>query len=241
MLKLLRSELKALFKWRASTYTIAVMIFIGLFSVFINTSSDAPTLDGFFAFPYITMMICSVISGLFLYRDYSQNTIRNKISVGHSRSSVYFSKTITVFIFMLLNIALSSAMTLIAGSIFGDLEYIDWGIFVQNILMTFANLCVAVTLVSLFAINIQSPVGSMLPMMLMFAVMFVGMITMELLMINENTEMIELFKTLPIMSQQFLLETEKPVNLHGTLIISGLIVAIGQYLSFSIFRKLDLK
>ena len=241
MLKLLRSELKALFKWRASTYTIAVMIFIGLFSVFINTSSDAPTLDGFFAFPYITMMICSVISGLFLYRDYSQNTIRNKISVGRSRSSVYFSKTITVFIFMLLNIALSSAMTLIAGSIFGDLEYIDWGIFVQNILMTFANLCVAVTLVSLFAINIQSPVGSMLPMMLMFAVMFVGMITMELLMINENTEMIELFKTLPIMSQQFLLETEKPVNLPGTLIISGLIVAIGQYLSFSIFRKLDLK
>ena len=241
MLKLLRSELKALFKWRASTYTIAVMIFIGLFSVFINTSSDAPTLDGFFAFPYITMMICSVISGLFLYRDYSQNTIRNKISVGHSRSSVYFSKTITVFIFMLLNIALSSAMTLIFGSIFGDLEYIDWGIFVQNLLMTFANLCVAVTLVSLFAINIQSPVGSMLPMMLMFAVMFVGMITMELLMINENTEMIELFKTLPIMSQQFLLETEKPVNLPGTLIISGLMVSIGQYLSFSIFRKLNLK
>lgn len=241
MLKLLRSELKALFKWRASSYTIAVMIFIGLFSVFINTSSDAPTLDGFFAFPYINMMICSVISGLFLYRDYSQNTIRNKISVGHSRSSVYFSKTIAVFVFMLLNIALSSSMTLIAGSIFGDLEYIDLGIFVQNLLMTFANLCVAITLVSLFAINIQSPVGSMIPMMLMFAVMFVGMITMELLMINENTEMIELFKTLPIMSQQFLLETEKPVNLPGTLIISGLMVAIGQYLSFSIFRKLDLK
>jgi hypothetical protein len=32
---------------------------------------------------------------------------------------------------MFLNIALSSAMTLITGAIFGDLEYIDWGIFVH--------------------------------------------------------------------------------------------------------------
>ena len=241
MLKLLKAEIKALLKWRASTYMVATMIFLGLFAVFINIGSDSPTLDGMFVFPYIGMMICSVISGLYLYRDYSQNTIRNKISVGHSRCSIYFAKVITIFIFMLFNIALLLALNILAGSIFGDIEYVDWNILAQNLLMTFANLCVVVTITTIFAINIQSPVGAMVPMMLMFAFMFAGMILMEMFVINENTEMIELFKILPLMSQQFLLETEKPFDLPATLIMSGAFTLIVQYLGFCIFRKLDLK
>ena len=81
MLNLLKSDLKALFKWKATIYAILAVFALSISSILLNISYDDPTLSSFFELAYVNIMIISVIIGLFVYRDYSQNTIRNKIVV----------------------------------------------------------------------------------------------------------------------------------------------------------------
>ena len=241
MHKLLKAETSALLKWRAIIYTIAIIVILGAFSPFLNIMNEDPTLGGCFEFTYIVLMITSTILGLFMYRDYSQNTIRNKIVVGHSRASVYFSKSITISGFMLLVIIMFFALSVSIGACFGDIGYIDWNIFVQNCLMVLISTLAIASLVALTSICIQSPIGAMLPLMLMMTAMFVCMIMLEMFMVNENTAMIELFQTMPILSLITLTETTKPFDLIGTAVYGAVLICVLQIGGYTIFRKMDLK
>ena len=49
----------------------------------------------FFTFVMFIGLVASVFCGLFLGTEYSDGTIRNKIIIGHSRASIYFSNLIT--------------------------------------------------------------------------------------------------------------------------------------------------
>ena len=96
MLNLLKSDLKVLFKWKATIYAILAIFALSASSILLNISYDDPILGSFFELAYVNIMIISVIIGLFVYRDYSQNTIRNKIVVGYGRVSIFVAKTITI-------------------------------------------------------------------------------------------------------------------------------------------------
>ena len=241
MFNLLKSDLKALFKWKATIYAILAISALGVSSILVNISYDDPTLSSFFEFTYINMMITSVIIGLFIYRDYSQNTIRNKIVVGHGRASIFFAKTITILTMFITTAIAQTAAVLIVGSLFGDLDYIDWAIFAQNYVVYFITIVVVTAMVSLISINIQSPIGAMLPMMLLFFIMFVGMIILEMLMINEDTAMIELFRTVPVLNSLTLVETEKPFDLAATCVIGVGMFLLMEVLGLIVFKKIDLK
>lgn len=242
MLNLLKAEFKTLFKWKATWYLLFfALVFGAVTPVFNSVIYEDPTLSGCFEFIYVYMMITSIIAGLFIYRDYAQNTIRNKVVVGHSRISIYLSKVIVTCVLFIFVVSTLSLSNIVIGLCVGDLDYIDWGVYLQNCGMV---LCTAVTIssfVGLLAINIQSPLGAMLPMMFLMALAFFSLIYVAMLMINEQTEILNLFQTLPVTSTMMLSETVKPHDITGTvaytIVLSFLMNAIGVL----IFRKIDLK
>ena len=241
MLNLLKSDLKALFKWKATIYAMLAIFTLSASSILLNISYDDPALSSFFELAYVNIMIISVIIGLFVYRDYSQNTIRNKIVVGHSRVSIFVAKTITILTMFLSTALVQTSTSLITGSLLGDLDYIDWAIFAQNYAVYFVTIIVVTTMSSLIAVNIQSPIGAMLPMMILFMVMFGGMIVLEIIVTSGNTAMVELFKTMPVLNMLMLVETEKPFNLLATGVMGASMSLTMNAIGLMIFKKIDLK
>ena len=242
MLNLLQADLKALLKWKATIYTLIIMIVLGALVPFMNIILyETSALNGVFEWTYIVMMISSIIIGLFIYRDYSQNTIRNKVVVGHSRTSIYFSKAILIALFLIGVFIIFLLSAIIVALCLGNIDYIDWSVFLQNCGVAICSSLTAASLIALLSINIQSPVGAMLPMMLLFAIMFCGMILMEMLITKEQTQVLELLQTLPITAGLTLTESTKPFNLTDTIIYSSCICFVMQMLGFKIFRKLELK
>ncbi|MCH5349762.1 MAG: ABC transporter permease subunit [Oscillospiraceae bacterium] len=101
MSKLLRADFIRLFKSRI--FWLGLIFMVGLAGVAMWTnwkdSHDFPDYynppDGllFVGAAYIGIVI-AVVLGIFIGTDYSHGTIRNKISVGHSRMKMYFSNLI---------------------------------------------------------------------------------------------------------------------------------------------------
>jgi uncharacterized integral membrane protein len=241
MFNLFKAEIKTLLKWRAILYTIISMCILGVFVILNNDINEDPTLGGIFEFNYIVIMVSSIIMGLFLYRDYSQNTIRNKIIVGNSRISIYFSKALTTFVALIINAFVFGLTAMCGGYLFGDLSYIKWDVFLQNYIVVISTLLVVSSFISFLSINIQSALGAVLPMMLLFAIMFISMIYMEMLAINENTEMLELLRTIPITSAISLSETIEPANWQCTALIGVIMSFCLLYGGYIWFSRSDIK
>lgn len=241
MLRLLKADFKALLKWKATIYLLFSLILLVALKRYMNMLNGAPAFDGIFEFVYIIMLIASVIVGLFIYRDYSQNTIRNKIVVGNSRASVYFSKAIVIGVFQMAVVSLFIFIFVVSNLITGDINSIDWKIFWENCVMIFATVMVTSSFAAMISINIKSPIGAMLPMIILFAVMMVGMFWMEYARMNGNRKGIELFQTLPVVSVISLDETVKPLDICKTTIIGFIMSIIMLELGYVWFRKADLK
>lgn len=242
MFQLLKAELAALMKWKATIYTILFMIGLGAIIPLMNSVLyEDPTMQGFFEFTYIVLLISSVIIGLFVYKDYSQNTIRNKVIVGHSRATVYFSKALLVALSLIGFFLIFLLSTFVVGMCIGDLSYLNMSVFIQSCVIVICSILTAASLISLIAVNIQSPVGALLPMMLLFSIMFLSMLYAEMLMINEQTEILELLQTLPLTSCLMLNEVTKPFNMVGTIIYSIITCAVMQIFGCGIFQRINLK
>lgn len=101
MIKLLRADLARMFKtlsfWLCGACSTAFIVWYFLLE-YSSHPSWARQL-GAFAFgtmPEVSLLFfASVFAALFVGTDYLEGTIRNKISIGHSRASIYFSNLIT--------------------------------------------------------------------------------------------------------------------------------------------------
>lgn len=241
MFKLLNAEFKTLLAWEGILYVIALTLIIGIFCPGINILNESPTLDGCFTFPFVVLAILSTFLGLFTYRDYSQNTIRNKIVVGNSRASIYFAKSLLVVGTMFVLMMLFLGVNVLIGWCFGDISYIECDVFINNCFMILISTLVIASFTSLTSICIQSPIGAMLPLMFMMSSMFACTIMFEMFTINENKFMIELFQTLPVVSLITLSETVQPFDLIVTTVYGLAMTLVLQLSGFAIFKKTDLK
>ena len=101
MSKLLRADFIRLFKSRI--FWLGVIFMVGLASVAMYTNwKDSHDFPDYYNPPdglllagaaYLGIVI-AVVLGIFIGTDYSHGTIRNKLSVGHSRIKMYFSNLI---------------------------------------------------------------------------------------------------------------------------------------------------
>lgn len=102
MSKLLRADFRRLFKSKFFYFGIGVMFLMGLvpidrYNVNKNLGDRLWSLDDdYFAYSIILYFITVILTTLFVGVEYSCGTIRNKIAVGHKRSSIYFSNLIVL-------------------------------------------------------------------------------------------------------------------------------------------------
>ena len=98
MANLLAEGYRRLFKGKRFYIVLAVIMAIPIIaSVFIRiVEKRALNLGGALAFSMIgTMtMFISITAGLFIITDFKNNTIRNKIIIGHSRANIYLANLI---------------------------------------------------------------------------------------------------------------------------------------------------
>ncbi len=116
MTKLLSANLLRLRKSMLFWGTLAVSFGFGAFTVYTRLSDrikygEHVQLDFIiFFYSMVIGLFASVFISLFFGTEYSDGAIRNKVAVGHSRFSIYFSNLLTAYVVSLL----STAATLLA-------------------------------------------------------------------------------------------------------------------------------
>lgn len=126
MTKLLRAGFYRLKKDKMFWIGIIFMAAIGLF-VPVRNYIDAmdsgytvPFDNYLFGFTLFTGIITAVFSSLFIGTEYSDGTMRNKIVVGHTRSSIYFSNLIiNTVAAVLMTLAFIIAVSAVGIPLFG--------------------------------------------------------------------------------------------------------------------------
>lgn len=136
MLKLLRSNFSRFIKSRSMWISLAVQAFVLIAMMMISviqkkTDPDVSpvTSDVFLLVIYslfgipLQGILISVFGCLFIGADYGNGTIRNKLIMGHSRTSIYLANYITVAVFaVVLNIVGLLAVLAVGLPIFGTFK-----------------------------------------------------------------------------------------------------------------------
>lgn len=241
MRNLLKAELKTLFHWKATKYAVGFMLLLAALMEGVAFLNEEPAMGSMTSMSAIILLVASAIGGLFVYLDYSQNTIRNKIAVGYSRLECYISKSIAVF--TLFFILVAGSMLIMGGIAYGfmDTEYVVWEAFWKNCMIVFTSVVTVSVLTSMLAINIQSPLGGLLPMMFTTAVFLTGIFGMEMLYINEAEEIIKIVQSIPVICLVYLSETVVPENFWLSVIIACAVSVSFFWAGYLTFRKADLK
>ena len=99
MNKLLRVNLKLMVRRKDTRLCAGLSVVLAVLGALVSKLNGNMTWYDMFEFPLILVMIFSAVGGLFISRDYTQNTIRNKLTVGHKRTGIYLANQITETIF----------------------------------------------------------------------------------------------------------------------------------------------
>lgn len=138
MINLISANLKRLKLSKIFWIQIVFMIALGIYLPLIHWSnnqtsvskSSIETLDmGFFAYTIAATIFISVFCCLFLGTEYSDGTMRNKLIVGHSRSTIYLANLIVcsiaaIFFCIAYLVTAISIGTLLIGFFTTDIKFI---------------------------------------------------------------------------------------------------------------------
>lgn len=119
MYKLLSADLTRLWKNRTFWIVCLMMLFLSA-GIMLNFCRHASTLEtasldnAYFSLAPVLGIFCATFSVLFLGTEYSDGSIRNKLSVGHTRITVYLANLLVCF-----TATLSFSAVWLAGGLIG--------------------------------------------------------------------------------------------------------------------------
>ncbi len=144
MLKLVNAYFNRLFKWRIFQILMAVMLVMGVVLGLVFRELlivyQIPVIASSLIFP----IYIGVVIALFNYPFFTNGTIRNQITVGHKRSSVFFADWAASSVFALVLYLILSLSILCTAAIAGNSNMVCW----ENIVL---GLVISSLLVMLFA------------------------------------------------------------------------------------------
>ena len=189
MRRLIRADLHNLFKDKSfliiSIFSFLLGVFMPLIGLKNKIRYDEITVfeDGFFIFLSVFALLIPASVSFFVGKSFDWGTLRNKICVGHSRISIYFSFLITCLMGTTILVALYFIPYLILGSFM--LEAMDIPLkafvlfFLSSILVLFSLTALSVAIVE----NIESRVVSMaITIVVVIVLLMVGSIAVQMLM-----------------------------------------------------------
>lgn len=239
MLNLLKVELKTLIKFKPTQWMLVLYpILAVLFTFMMNLNESAPLtalINGMFLVNIITVSV----GGLFLYTDYSQNTIRNKIVVGHTRLSVYTAKFAVIFLFYLACILLYAVPSFIIDCFVSDMKDVVWEAIWKNMLIVFCNMIINVAIIVFFTTVMRSIIGAIMPFCAAEFLAVGGTLWLEILSVD-NPDLFEIVQAVPCIKAMMLSAEIVPTDVGmSCAITAGMVVSLllSGYLSF---RRADL-
>ena len=157
--------------WRSRLFWImeAGVFAWGIFVYFllrVNTANGYPFQNGNnYFFNYMTFVGITVacFSGLFIGTEYSDGTMRNKISVGHSRVTIYLANLVTV---ACAGVAQSAAYTLAAVTagplLVGDMVWRRLYSLPETFALAFLSICTSAAIAVLISMVVQDKAKAVL-------------------------------------------------------------------------------
>lgn len=237
MNRLLKTEISCMISRFDVKCTLVLSIAFGMLSAVLSDSSDDGTWSNVFAIYLVLIIAASGIAGLFISRDFTQNTIRNKLIVGHRRSALYAAKQIvTVLFFTALTVLFLTAAFITNSALVGTESVSSKAIITSAAVAFFAVLSVSGLTVFL-AMTVKSSIGGALPVMCNYSIMFVSILEEVL----PNNTAVKLINDIIPQCQIMVLNCVKAdpdaaVHIIYSIVVFSLFYAGG----YSIFRKTNL-
>lgn len=160
MRNLLNESFSRLFKTKSFYVCLAIVILmptfiIGLLKFLSIRLNDEPNMtadDNLFFMTGLLPLFIAISPGLFIAKDFQQNTVRNKIICGYSRTAIYMTNWITsAFITLVFHFAstiVSTGLTAIffkIGDLFTDVN-LYYSLMCIPVLLSFTSITVAMSM-----------------------------------------------------------------------------------------------
>ena len=203
----------------------------------INKVNNLPICDGIFEWALVLTLLISALGGLYISRDYTQNAIRNKIIVGHTRFSIYLSKQIAITLMYLVCSGLFMLFTIFSNFMFIGTENLNKEALWIGLLVSFFVI-VTVSIITMFiAMTIKKETGGLMPLLVMFIMMMFSAMAMEFI----KGDAIEVINDIVPTSQMMLLNLMN-VDPHPIRhILYSILISIIFFVSgYLIFKNSDL-
>ena len=173
MSKLIKVELKNIFSTFDIKSTMFLLILLGFVTGILNKANSNPSCDGIFEWTMVLTLLISALGGLYISRDYTQNTIRNKIIVGHTRFSIYLSKQIAVTSMYLACVLLFMVGAIISNTIFVG-NIINKEALLTGITVSIFVVIVLSAITVFIAMSVKTESGGLIPLLVMFVLMILS-------------------------------------------------------------------
>ena len=239
MLDLLKVELKSLIKFKPARLMLLLYPVLGILIALMMGREEAHAFTALINGMFLVNMITTAVGGLFVYLDHSQNTIRNKIIVGHTRLSVYAAKFAVTFCFFMSCVLLFGIPTIVLDYFMIGFDNVTWEAVWKNLVIIFCNMTINVALVVFLTMTVRTVVGAILPFCAVEFLAVGGSLWLEILSVD-NKELFEIVSSIPSIKALMLTPTIVPADVgQSCLITVGIIVSL-MLIGYLNFRKTDI-
>ena len=247
MLNLLSVTFRRAFFKKRFYIGLGFILFIGDLLLFLANDGSNAHVDNM---PFIIVgflpMLIGITSGLYISQDYTNNTIRNKIIAGHSRTNIYLSNLITSMLGTL--IIYGSYVLLVLGigsAIIGVSDSFDMAHEMKSILMFLGIFWTFTSLTVMFCMMLDGISGTVISALLY--ILF-GLSTIIMAFV-ENETLIKIFVYLnPTLYIDFVEEYARGteieadfIDIYKIVIASIVYIVASTGLGIFVFNKKDIK
>ena len=237
MSKLIKVELKNIFSKFDIRSTMLILTLLGFITGILNKGNSSPSCEGVFEWTMVLTLLISALGGLYISRDYTQNTIRNKIIVGHTRFSIYLSKQIAVTLMYLACSGLFMASSIISNFIFIGTDNLNKEALWTGVLVSIFVIIVLSTITTFIAMSIKKETGGLMPLLVMFVMMMLSAWIPEFV----KGKTIDIINDIIPTSQMMLLNLETVDPNPTRHILYSLLLSLIFFISgYAIFKNSDL-
>ncbi|MBR6337199.1 MAG: ABC transporter permease subunit [Ruminococcus sp.] len=168
---------------RSFMLKIALLFFVAVPAIHIILAKNNPrvteygsiNIEGLY---FIPMVFC-VLAGTFLAHDYMQNTIRNKLIVGHTRTNIYISNLLCITAYLFIMVILYEAVAMGVGiPVIGN-KGLDADIITKNMLFVIPMLIAISSITVFFGMTLKSNAGTLAIFMFFYLAMAFGIFSID--------------------------------------------------------------
>lgn len=241
MLNLFKVEWLALIKMKAVKWSFVGMLILSIALNLQYLTDNTPAFEGLFNGLMVVNLLSVAVGGLALNNDFSQNTIRNKIVIGYSRTTIVLTKTliITLYYFLLALTAFIPALIIHCSLL--EAKDVVWEAVNKGFILTGLNIINNVGLTMLLGLSARSVIGAVLPVFLAEAIPVSGMLISEVLSVSDSAKKLyDIVIAIPNIEVMMLSPYVIPANIDISLIITAVFSGVCLLLSLYVFNKAEL-